>query len=175
MSRLTMVLAAAVATAMLVVAVSALEAVGADTPAKVKAPDDLTGKLADCLRDRGVAVPALTGDALDHWLQTHRIPDADGRECKTAVAPPEAEVRKAPSMGVKQLSDCLRAQGFDVPTDPVALKQWIGRHSLSASNAIEKCGVVMKPEPAPCGAASKPGPDSPEAPRPDPGTGEPAT
>jgi len=162
MSRFTMVLAAAVATAMLVIAVSALDAVGAGSPAK--APDELTGKLADCLRDRGVAVPALTGDALDRWLQTHRIPDAEGRACKMAVAPPET--REAPSVGVKQLSECLRAQGFDVPTDPVALKQWIGRHSRAGSlDAIKKCGVGMKPEadPKPCGAA----PDDRKAVRPD--------
>jgi hypothetical protein len=154
MRRLTMVLAAAVATAMLVIAVSALDAVGADPPAT--APDDLTAKLADCLRDRGVAVPALTGDALDHWLQTHRIPDAEGRACKMAVAPPE--MREAPSAGVKQLRECLRAQGFDVPTDPVALKQWIGsQRGTAAQNAIAKCGVGIKPEPAPkpCGAAPK--------------------
>jgi hypothetical protein len=160
MSRFTMVLAAAVATAMLVVAVSALDAVGADSP-KAKAPDDLTGKLADCLRDRGIAVPALTGDELDHWLQTHRIPDADGRACKQAVAPAEAQVREAPSQGVKQLSDCLRAQGFDVPTDPIALKEWIGHQSSRAAlGALKHCGLVMKPDtaadkkPAPCGAAA---------------------
>jgi hypothetical protein len=152
MRRFTMVLAAAVATAMLVIAVSALAAVGAAPPAK--SADDLTARLADCLRDRGVAVPALTGDALDRWLQSHRIPDAEGRACKEAVAPPET--REAPSMGVKQLSDCLRAQGLDVPTDPVALKQWIGRQrGAAAQGAIAKCGVALKPEPAPkpCGAA----------------------
>jgi len=154
MSRFTMVLAAAVATAMLVIAVSTLDAVGADPPKKVA--DDLTGQLASCLRDRGVAVPALTGDALDRWLQTHRIPEAEGRACKMAVAPPETEVREAPSADVTKLSECLRAQGFDAPTDPLALKQWIGgQRSPAALRAIKRCGVDAAP--APCGAA-KPAP-----------------
>lgn len=161
MSRFTMVLAAAVATAMLVIGVSALDAVGADAPAK--APDDLTAKLADCLRDRGIAVPAVTGDELDHWLQTHQIPDATGRACKEAVAPPET--RQAPSQGVKQLRDCLAAKGLDVPTDPIALKEWIGHQtSRAALDALKACGLVMKPDPeekpAPCGAAAAKQPDA---------------
>jgi hypothetical protein len=155
MSRFTMVLAAAVATAMLVVAVSALDAIGAGSPAK--APDDLTAKLANCLRDRGIPVAALTGDALDRWLQTHRIPDAAGRACKEAVAPRGAEAREAPSQDAKQLSACLRGQGLDAPTDPMALKPWIGHQtSRAALDALKQCGLVMKPEPgvkpAPCGA-----------------------
>jgi len=164
MRRFTMVLAASVATAMLVVAVSALDAVGADPPAK--APDDLTGQLAGCLRDRGIAIPAVTGDELDHWLQTHSIPDADGRACKEAIAPRgAAEVREAESQGVKQLRDCLTAKGLDVPTDPIALKQWIGHQtSRAALDALKQCGLVMKPEPgakpAPCGTAPAQKPDS---------------
>jgi hypothetical protein len=168
MSRLTMVLAASVATAMLVVAVSALDAIGADPPAK--APDDLTARLADCLRDRGIPVPAVSGDELDHWLQTHRIPDATGRACKEAVAPRgAAEVREAPSQGAKQLSECLTAKGLDVPTDPIALKQWIGHQSSrSALDALKACGLVLKPDPnvkpAPCGAAPAKQPDAAKAP-----------
>lgn len=155
MSRFTMVLAAAVATAMLVIGASALDAVGADPPAKAAADTDLSGKLADCLRGRGVTVPALTGDALDRWLQTHRIPDAEGRACKQELAP------EARSTGAEELAGCLRAQGLDVPADPVALKEWIGHQgSRTALGALKQCGVVMKPDPgadkkpAPCGTAS---------------------
>jgi hypothetical protein len=152
MGRFTMVLAAAVATAMLVIAVSTLDAVGADPPKK--AATDLTGQFANCLRDRGVAVPGLSGPALDRWLRTHRLPDADARTCKLAVAPPE--MREAPSTGVKQLSECLRAQGFNAPTDPLALKQWIGeQRGSSVRSAIRKCGVDT--DPAPCGGG-KPAP-----------------
>jgi hypothetical protein len=162
MSRFTMVLAAAVATAMLVIAVSALDAVGADAPTKAS-DNDLTAKLADCLRDRGIAVPAVSGDELDHWLQTHRIPDATGRACKEAVAPPQT--RQAPSQGVKQLRDCLTAKGLDVPTDPIALKQWIGHQtSREGLDALKACGLVMKPDPeekpAPCGAVPAKQPDA---------------
>jgi hypothetical protein len=173
MSRFTMVLAAAFATAMLVIAASALDAVGADPPAKASAEDQLIGKLADCLRDRGVTVPALTGDELDRWLQTHRIPDAEGRACKTALAPRGTEVREAPSASVKELTSCLRAQRLDVPTDPVALKQWIGsQRSRTTLDAMKKCGLVMKPDPglnrkpAPCGAGPAKGSDTAKAPSP---------
>ena len=161
MSRFTMVLAAAVATAMLVIGVSALDAVGADPPAKAS-DNELTARLADCLRDRGAAIPALSGAELDNWLRTHRLPDADIRACKMAVAPPEAA---EPSAGVKQLHDCLTAQGYDVPTDPVALKQWIGTQSTRAAlGALKQCGLVMKPDPEekprPCGAAPAKQPNS---------------
>jgi hypothetical protein len=158
MSRFTMVLAAAIATGMLVIAVSALDAVGADPPAKAAA-NDITGQLADCLRARDVAVPALSGSALDRWLQTHRLPDAAVRACKMALAP-GSEVREAPSAGVKKLSQCLRAHGFDVPSDPVALKRWIGeQHSSAAVSALNECDVGV---PAPCGAP-KSAPESPKA------------
>jgi hypothetical protein len=168
MSRFTTALATAVATAVVVIGVSALDAVGADP--RAKSPDDLTVKLADCLRDRGAAIPALSGTALDNWLRTHRLQDADVRACKAAVAPRGTEVREAPSEGVEALSGCLRAQGFDVPTDPMLLKQWIGnQHSRAALGALKTCGLVMKPapdeKPAPCGAAPAK-PDS-KAPRPD--------
>lgn len=154
MGRFTMVLAAAVATAMLVIAVSTLDAVGADPPKK--AATDLTEQIAACLRDRGMAVPGLSGPALDHWLRTHRLPDADVRACKMAIAPPEAEVREAPSADVTKLSECLRAQGFDAPTDPLALKPWIGeQRNQAALRAIKKCGVDTAP--APCGGG-KPAP-----------------
>jgi hypothetical protein len=152
-----MVLAAAIATGMLVVAVSALDAVGADPPSKAskaskatKASNDLTGRLADCLRSRGLAVPALSGTALDRWLQTHPVPDTDGLACKKAIAPPD-EVRPAPTADAEKLSQCLRAEGFDAPSDPLALKQWIGtQRSPAALRAIKECGVSA---PAPCGGA----------------------
>jgi hypothetical protein len=170
MSRFTMVLAAAVSTALLVIAVSALDAVGADPPAKAADEYDLTGKLADCLRGRGVAVPELERAALDRWLRTHRLADADVRACKMAVAP-RGEAR---SPGVKELSGCLRAKGFDVPTDPAALKDWLGHQtSRSALAAMKECGLVMKPDtgldpkPVPCGVEPAKGSGGPEAPRPE--------
>ena len=158
MSRFTMVLAAAVATGMLVIAVSTLDAVGADPPAKAAATD-VTAQLADCLRARDVAVPAVSGSALDHWLKTHRLPDAAVRACKMAIAPRD-EVREAPPAGVKKLSQCLRAHGLDVPSDPFALKRWIGeQRSPAVVSALDECGVGA---PAPCGAP-KSAPESPKA------------
>ena len=149
-----MVLAAAIATGMLAIAVSTLDAVGANDPpaAKASTDTDLTGKLADCLRSRGVAVPALSGVELDRWLKTHYVPDADALACKKAVAPPAA-----PLADTRELSQCLRARGFAAPTDPAALKQWIGeQHSPAMLRTIKGCGVDT-PAPVPCNSG-KPAP-----------------
>jgi hypothetical protein len=140
MSRFSMVLAAAVATAMIVIAISTLDAVGAGKP---KAAVDLTQRLAACIRDRGVAVPALGSTAIDEWLSTHDVPEAIGRACKMKVAGGPDEVRAADAHGVETLLTCLRAQGFDPPSDPMGLKRWIGEHGQAA--ALKECGVAPAP------------------------------
>ena len=56
MSRFSMVLAASVATAMLVIAIATLDAVGAGKPT---ADSVLQQRFADCMRSHDVAVPAL--------------------------------------------------------------------------------------------------------------------
>jgi hypothetical protein len=138
MRQVRMTLAAAVATAMVVVAVAALDAVGAD---KVFAGSDPTMAIADCLRDHGVAVPNLTGDELARWLETHELPEATARACKQAIAP---QLAKQP--GEQELVACLRAHGLTPPTDPTALKRWIGEQGGTAAiRALKQCGLGPQP------------------------------
>lgn len=150
MGRLRMALAAAVTTSMVVVAVAALDAVGAD---KVDASDGLATEFANCLRDRGVAVPNLSGAEMDHWLSTHRLPDAAGRACKTAIAPivePRIKSRAAQA-DAEKLGACLRAHGLQPPTDAIALKEWIGTHhgETAVARALKECD--FGPAPTSCG------------------------
>ena len=146
MRGIRMSVAAAVATGLVVLAVAALDAVGAD---KGNAKESGVAQLVQCLRDRGVAVPSLSGAALERWFPRN-VPDADGRACKAAVAasmgPPEK--RAAAAVSVDKIVACLRAKGFDPPTDPVALKRWIGGHA----DAAKACAVGPEPD---CGAAKE--------------------
>jgi hypothetical protein len=155
MRQFRMTLAAAVASALVVVAVAALDAVGAD---KTIAKEGEITQLVACLRDRGVAVPNVSGAALDRWLQRSDIPETDARACKRAIADSmgPTEVRPAKSDGVDKIVACLRAKGFDPPTDPVALTRWIGEHRGGAvERALEECGIG--PAPA-CGDKDEAGP-----------------
>jgi hypothetical protein len=143
MRRLSMVTAAAVASALLVVAVAALDAVGADNTS-AKPPDNIVVRVAQCLRDRGVAVPAVSGDTLMRWLDTHRPPDAIARACKEAVAPPGVKrTVHRPGDDAKTLVACLRAHGLDAPSDPYELKRWILAHEDEA--VIKECGMGPPP------------------------------
>jgi hypothetical protein len=107
------ILAAAVATGLIVLAVAALDAVGAD---KGNAAGNETTQLVNCLRDRGVPVPNITGDELDRWFPRN-VPDADGRACKEQVAasmPPadRSAAAKRSALAAKQ-SDCGAAKKDD--------------------------------------------------------------
>lgn len=147
MRRLSMVLAAAVASALIIVAVAALDAVGADkSPAPGK--DDLAGRFAQCLRDRGAAVPALSGVQLERWLKTHEPPLATARACKTALAGIAApDVRSSGNADAKKIATCLRAHGLTPPTAPDDLKRWILGHrdDAAVSRALEECGMGPPP------------------------------
>ena len=156
MNRFSMVLAASVATAMLVIAIATLDAVGAGKPT---ADSDLQQRFADCMRSHHVAIPELSGEALDRWFDSHAAAGETVRACKMAVAPgpevakaPDAgEVRKADRVDAEKLAACIRGQGFDVPSDPYELKRWIGaQRTAAARRAMEHCGFAKEPS---CGDA----------------------
>jgi hypothetical protein len=129
---------------LVVVAVAALDAVGADKTA-AKPPDDLVARVAECLRDRGVAVPALSSEALMRWLDTHEPPDAIARACKAAVAPPG--MKGKPTDDVRKIAACLRAHGVTPPSAPDDLKRWIIEHKGDAAvtHALKECGMGPPP------------------------------
>jgi hypothetical protein len=159
MRQFRMALGAAIASALVVAAVAALDAVGAD---KTSAKDGELTQLVACLRDRGVDVPNLTGLALDRWFARSDVPEADGRACKGAIADSigPTKVRAAKAQGVDKIIACLRAKGFDPPTGPIALKRWIGEQRGGAvKRALEECGIGPAPD---CGGNDdKAGPHPP--------------
>ena len=150
-----MAVTAAVASAMVVAAVAALDAVGADDTG-----DALNAAFASCLRDHGVQVPPLTGTELASWLKTHAVPGDAARACKSSIggAPPTSD--RAARADAAKIAACLRDHGFDPPTDPLALKRWIGEQSGAAfRDALDECGIGS-PSKGGCGddqAAPPPG------------------
>jgi hypothetical protein len=146
----------AVASAMVVVAVVALDAMGAaSTDASGTGGDPLVAEFVSCLRDHGVAVPSLTGGELGLWLKTHELPDDAARACKTAMADNPPVTERSAKADAAKITACVRDQGFDPPTDPVALKRWIGEQRGPAiEDALKECGVGPAPK-AGCGDEDK--------------------
>ena len=133
MRRLSMVVAAAVASAMIVVAITALDAVGANGRS-AKPKDDFAAKLAQCLRDHGVAVPRQQPSL------------AVARACKDALA---GDVRKPAdaTADVRKLTACLRAHGAQPPSAADDLKRWILQHEsdTTVASALKECGIGPPP------------------------------
>jgi hypothetical protein len=147
-----MVIAAGVTTAIIVLGINALAPVSAQESGRTRS--DLATRFADCMRDRGVAIPARHGAALDRWLRSADLPIADARACKTALA--DVAARQDSKADARKLVTCLRAQGLDPPSDPMQLKPWIGRQDTAAiQDALEACGVS---ESKPSCAGEKPVP-----------------
>jgi hypothetical protein len=142
-----MSLAAAVTSALVVVGVVALDAVGADkTNASGKGEDPLVGQFAACLRDHGVQVPALQRGELAHWLKTQDVPLAAARACKTALAPEPPVSDDADRADAAKIAACMRSHGLNPPTDPAELKRWIGsQRGAEFEAAMEDCGLGGPP------------------------------
>jgi hypothetical protein len=145
MSRFSMVLAAAVTSAMIVVAVAALDAVGADK-SNAKATNGVDA-FAACLRDHGVQVPALTGVQLERWLKTHPMPRTPGVTCKTALAGAPPTATAAAKADAEKIAACLRAHGLNPPTAPAELKRWIvTQDDPEVTQALKECGLGPAPD-----------------------------
>ena len=122
MRRVPMVIAAGVTTAIIVLGVNALAPAGAEENPGRQAGSALVDRFADCMRDRGVAIPALRGAALDRWLDTAHLPIAEARACKTALADvadqakndaeklTTADVRKLKAAAAEKLAACGEAK-----------------------------------------------------------------
>jgi hypothetical protein len=149
MGRFRMSLAAAVTTGLVIVAVAALDAVGADKTSAC-GDGDIVERVANCMRDRGVAIPALTGARLEQWLKSHRLPEATARACKMAIG--GVTTRRAPADGVEKILACLRAHDLNPPSAPDALKRWIlDQHDPAVTEALQECGMAKEPPSSDCG------------------------
>jgi hypothetical protein len=182
MSRLTITLTAAAASALVAAAVVALPAIGDDSSNGQGGP----AALAACLRSHGLAGAPDDPIALKQWIGERSVQDPtavktalDACQRFTTGGPedkPKFEKRRELSgPDVQKLVDCMRANGLDAPSDPVALKRWLQdeeqSHPDDVARVLPKCKMQLDPNPPPkdakpsdCGdGAAKPG----EAPKPD--------
>ena len=179
MSRLTITLTAAAASALVAAAVVALPAVGDDSN-----NDPSPAALAACLRSHGLAGAPDDPVALKQWIGERASQDPLAVKQAMNACPqfqtggpdkPKFEKRRSLSdADVRRIVECIRANGLDAPSDPVALKRWLQQeeqsHPDDVARVMPKCKMQLDPSPPPkdakpgvCGEEAKPG----EAPKPD--------
>jgi hypothetical protein len=162
MSRFTMTLTAAAVSALVAGATVALPALG-DDPGK--SGDDGVAALAACLRSHGLEGAPSTPDELKPWIAQRQAQDPQAvkaamnacQEYQTGGPdkPRFAEKRELSASDVAKLVACMRDNGLDAPSDPVALKRWLAQEEQSHPDAVArvmpKCKMQLDP-----GAATKP-------------------
>jgi hypothetical protein len=154
MSRLTITLTAAAASALVAAATVALPAIGDDS-------GDPAAALAACLRSHGLEGAPSAADDLKPWIAQRQAQDPQAvktamNACQAVMTAPKRERLSAPD--VAKLVQCIRAHGLDAPSDPVALKQWFARMKADDPDALERVvpDCKMKLDPA-AGQKAKPG------------------
>jgi hypothetical protein len=181
MNRFTMTLTAAAASALVAGATVALPAIGDDSG---KSGDDGVAALAACLRSHGLAGAPDDALALKPWIAQRQSQDplavkramSACQEYQTGGPdkPKYAEKRELSASDVAKLVACMRDNGLDAPSDPVALKRWLQQeeqsHPDDVARVMPKCKMQLDPNPPPkdakpgvCGDEAKPG----DVPKPD--------
>jgi hypothetical protein len=166
MSRLTITLTAAAASALVAAATVALPALGDDPP---NASTDAAA-LAACLRSHGLAGAPDDPLALKPWIAQRQEQDPDGVKkammaCQQFQTPapdgPKPKLDKPRELSgpdVQELVACMRANGLDAPSDPAALKRWLQQKEASDPDAIKRVLPTCKMQLDPAAAkAAKPG------------------
>jgi hypothetical protein len=161
MNRFTMTLTAAAASAVVAGAIVALPAIGDDSgPSPAKPADDVAA-FAACLGDHGLPGAPTTAVALKEWLGAKEASDPVAakkamKACQPADAKPERRELAGPD--VQKLVECMRANGLDAPSDPVALKRWLQQKEASDPDAIKRVIPTCKMQLDPAAPkAAKPG------------------
>jgi hypothetical protein len=155
MSRLTIILTAAAASALATAAILALPALGDNG----KSGEDSVASYATCLRSHGLdGAPSDSPMALKQWLGAKEQADpATVEKAIDACAPPDAkpkfaERRELSTADVAKLVACMRDNGLDAPSDPAALKRWLQQHESADRAGVEavmrKCKMTLAPEAA---------------------------
>jgi hypothetical protein len=162
MNRFTMTLTAAAASAVVAGAIVALPAIGDDSN---KGPSNAAA-LAACLRSHGLDGAPDDPLALKPWIAQRQ--EQDPLAVKKAMnacqqfqtggpdKPKVEEKRQLTEPDVQKLVACLRANGLDAPSDPVALKRWLGQKEAGDHDAVDRAMVKCKMQVDP-GAAAKSG------------------
>jgi hypothetical protein len=177
MSRLTITLTAAAASALAAAAIVALPAVG-------DSPNPSPAALAACLRSHGLDGAPDDPVALKTWIGERASQDPLAvkgamnacQEYQTGGPdkPKFEQRRELSAADVAKLVTCMRDNGLDAPSDPVALKRWLQQEQMAHPNGVArvmpKCKMQLDPNPPPkdakpgvCGDEAKPG----DAPKPD--------
>jgi cytochrome c553 len=183
MSRLTIILTAAAASALAAAAIVALPALGDDSP------DTSPAALAACLRSHGLDGAPNDAAALKPWIAQRQEQDPAAvkramNACQEHQSGPKkprfAERDELSTADVAKLVACMRDNGLAAPSDPAALKRWFEQQKASGDpaafdNAARKCKMALAPaaakpvDPSACGdGAGAPGepaakPDEPDA------------
>jgi cytochrome c553 len=164
MSRLTITLTAAAASAMVAAATVALPAIGDDSGSS---GSDGTSAFAACLRSHGLDGAPSTAEQLKPWLAAKEA--SDPRAVKAAMNACEQQLpkpKRSERLDVQKLAACLRSHGLDAPSDPDALKAWFQRMEADDPDALKRavpdCKMKLAP---PGGEAKKPGACGEEGPK----------
>jgi hypothetical protein len=158
MSRLTITLTAAAASALVAAAIVALPAIGQDSgkPASFD-------QFVVCLRSHGLDGAPSTPEALKPWLVDPARDPATVKAALGACQPPERKPtferkRELTGPDVQKLVACLRANGLDAPSDAAALKGWLAQEEASDPAGVKRAVPPCKMQLDPGGAqAAKPG------------------
>jgi hypothetical protein len=184
MSRFSMALTAAAASAIVAAAVVALPAFGGDSgsagPPTKPAPD--FSALVACLNAHGLTGAPAAPEQFKQWLGAKEASDpqatrAAEKACQGEVSEPAGS--RGPD--AKDFGACLRGRGVDAPTDPDALKRWLADKSSDSSydDDFRACKLQLDPgkpgadeknTPA-CGAPDTPPADTAPAEKPPADTG----
>jgi hypothetical protein len=156
MSRFTMTLAVAAASAVVAIAAVALPALGADskTPRRQAEPTPPGfSAFVSCLRSHGLADAPADPAALKPWLGAREASDRD--TVKAAMAACDDKVPPKPVGGaegpdVKDVIACVRGHGVDAPTEPDAFKRWLedSADSSAVDAVLRDCKMRLAPGPA---------------------------
>jgi hypothetical protein len=159
MSRLTITLTAAAASALVAAATVALPALG-DEPRSPSSSE--VAQLASCLRSHGLDGAPSTPETLKPWIAQRAAQDPQGvkaalNACKASMSSPK-RVEPAERVDAQELAACLRSHGLDAPSDPTALKAWFQRMQTNDPDALDRvvpaCKMQLVPE---AGEKAKPG------------------
>jgi hypothetical protein len=149
MSRLTITLTAAAASALVAAATVALPAIGDEGGSP---GNDGAAAFVACLRDHGLPGAPSRAEELKPWLAAKE--EKDPRAVKTALnacEPKAPKPKPADRVDVAKLAACLRDHGLDAPSDPTALKAWFQRMEVDDPDALERAVPDCKMKLAPPG------------------------
>lgn len=160
MSRITMVLVAASASALIAVGVVALPAIGDSGDS---GPGNLDPFVA-CLRAHGLADAPSDPVALKQWLSSKE--QSSPQAVRSAIVACKAQTGGSgtdPGPSGPEIADmisCVRSHGLDAPTDPDQFKRWVAAQQASNADAVDRVIVACKMALDP-GKSGKPAPAKP--------------